>query len=140
MEDLDTEQQAGTIRILLVDAQRAVRRGLRMRLSLEPDLMIVAETGSGSAAMALAQTLEPDVVVLDPEMPGSEPIAMVEDLGRLCPRAAVVMLGLYCDSSTRARAREAGVYAFVEKRDGVDNLMSEIRRAARHPDRNEVTA
>ena len=33
------------IRLLLVDCQRAVRRGLKMRFALEPDLEVVGEAG-----------------------------------------------------------------------------------------------
>ena len=50
------------IRLLLVDDQPAVRRGLRMRFALEPDLEVVGEAGGVAEAISLARALHPDVV------------------------------------------------------------------------------
>ena len=57
------------IRLLLVDDQPAVRRGLRMRFALEPDLEVVGEAGGVAEAISLARALHPDVVLMDVEMP-----------------------------------------------------------------------
>jgi DNA-binding NarL/FixJ family response regulator len=43
------------IRVLLVDDQAIVRRGLRVRFRLEPDLQVVGEANSGTEALTLAQ-------------------------------------------------------------------------------------
>jgi DNA-binding NarL/FixJ family response regulator len=117
------------IKILLVDDQPAVRDGLRMRLELEPDLAIVGEAGDGLEAVALAQALVPDVVVMDVEMPGLDGIGAARQLRAMTPSMAIVMLSIHCDVTTRARAREAGAIAFVEKRAEIDVLLAEIRRA-----------
>jgi DNA-binding NarL/FixJ family response regulator len=118
------------IRILLVDDQPAVRDGLRMRLELEPDLTIVGEARDGLEAVALAQALVPDVVVMDVEMPGLDGIGATKQLREKTPSMAIVMLSIHSDATTRARAREAGALAFVEKRAAIDVLLAEIRRAA----------
>lgn len=118
------------IKILLVDDQPAVRDGLRMRLELEPDLTIVGEACDGPGAVALAQALVPDVVVMDVEMPGLDGIEAAGQLRAGTPSIAIVMLSIHCDMTTRARAREAGAVAFVEKRAAIDVLLAEIRRAA----------
>ena len=47
------------IRLLLVDDQPAVRRGLGMRLHLEPDIQIVGEASTGREALSMAQALSP---------------------------------------------------------------------------------
>jgi DNA-binding NarL/FixJ family response regulator len=118
------------VRILLVDDQAAVRDGLRMRLELEPDLTIVGEARDGIEAVALAQALVPDVVVMDVEMPGGDGIGAARQLQAKSPAMAVVMLTIHGDSTTQARAREAGAVAFVEKRAAIDVLLAEIRGAA----------
>jgi DNA-binding NarL/FixJ family response regulator len=118
------------IKILLVDDQPAVRDGLRMRLELEPDLTIVGEACDGLEAVALAQALAPDVVVMDVEMPRLDGIRAARQLQATAPSMAIVMLSIHSDVTTRARVREAGAIAFVEKRSAIDVLLAEIRRAA----------
>jgi DNA-binding NarL/FixJ family response regulator len=120
------------IRVLLVDDQAIVRRALRVRFHLEPDLQVVGEASSGSEALTLAQTLTPDVVLMDIEMPGMDGIEATAALRRVVPQTAVVILSIYDDAQTRGRVQAAGAVAFVEKRGATDALLSAIRQAAAH--------
>ena len=115
------------IRILLVDDQPAVRQGLRMRLALETDVLIVGEVGDGAAALDMTVALRPDVVVMDAEMPGTGGIAACAALRTLAPASAVVILTLYDDAVTRRRALEAGAIAFVGKSEAAEALTAVIR-------------
>lgn len=55
--------------VLLVDDQPTVRRGLRMRLSHEPNVLVVGEAEDGEAALNQVAALRPQVVLIDVEMP-----------------------------------------------------------------------
>ncbi len=118
------------IRVLLVDDQAVVRRGLRVLFHLEPDLEVVGEASTGSEALALAQTLTPDVVLMDIEMPGMDGIEATAALRRAVSQSVVVILSISDDAQTRARAQAAGAVAFVEKRGATETLLSAIRQAA----------
>jgi DNA-binding NarL/FixJ family response regulator len=118
------------IRVLLVDDQQAVRRGLRFRLHLEPDIQVVGEAGSGQEALLLAQTLSPSVVLMDVEMPGMDGIATTSALRSLSGNSAVVMLSIHDDVVTRAQAQAAGAMAFVAKGGTTDQLIATIRQVA----------
>lgn len=118
------------IRVLVVDDQAAVRRNLRVRLEMEPDLQVVGEAGTGGEALLLAQTLTPDVVLMDIAMPGLDGLAATTALRQMVPRSAVVVLSIHDDPQTRAEAEAAGAVAFVEKRGATDRLLAAIRRAA----------
>ncbi|MBI2323175.1 MAG: response regulator transcription factor, partial [Chloroflexi bacterium] len=84
--------------VLLVDDRAAVRRGLRMRLALEPDLAIVGEACDGAAALALVPMVRPDVVLVDVAMPGMDGIAATAALRARAPRTAVVVLSIHDDA------------------------------------------
>ncbi len=118
------------IRVLLIDDQAVVRRALRGRFHLEPDLQVVGEASTGTEALTLAQTLTPYVVLMDIEMPEMDGIQATAALRRVVPQSAVVILSIYDDAQTRGRAQAAGAVAFVEKRGATDGLLSAIRLAA----------
>jgi DNA-binding NarL/FixJ family response regulator len=120
------------IRLLLVDDQPAVRRGLGLRLVLEPDMLVVGEASTGREALTLAQKLSPDVVLMDVEMPDMDGIETTAALRATAPQSAVVMLSIHADTPTRTRAQAAGAVAFVEKRGITQDLLAAIRQAAGH--------
>lgn len=117
------------IRILLVDDQAVVRRALRARFLLEPDLQVVGEASTGSEALTLAQALLPDVVLMDIEMPGMDGIETTAALQGAVPQSAVVILSIFDDPQTRTQAMKAGAISFVEKRGTAETLLDAIRLA-----------
>lgn len=121
------------INVLLVDDQPSVRRGLRMRLELESDLVIVGEAQDGSEALRLAVELRPDVVLMDIAMPGLSGLGATEALHPLTERSAVVVHSFRDDEATRAQAIAAGAFAFVGKCEPADVLLAAIRQAAWQP-------
>ncbi len=118
------------IKILVVDDQPNVRQGLKMRLALEPDITVVGEAGNGVVALELAEKLQPDVVIMDIEMPGMDGITATQKLRALYPGMVVVILSMYGDCCTSARAKAAGAMALVEKHRGEQELLAAIRQAA----------
>ena len=125
------------IRLLLVDDQRAVRRGLRMRFALEEDLEVVGEAGDTASVIPLARALLPDVILMDVELPGMSGIAAIETLRTATPGSAVVVFTLYDDAATRERARAAGAAAFVAKHQTEEALLAAIRRATVEHEKEE---
>ena len=120
------------IRLLLVDDQPTVRRGLGIRLHLEPDIQIVGEASTGREALSKVQALSPDVVLMDVEMPEMNGIEATAALHAAASSSAVVILSIHDDPQTRGRAQAAGAVAFVEKRGATESLLAAIRQAARH--------
>jgi DNA-binding NarL/FixJ family response regulator len=121
--------EAEMIRLLIVDDQPAVRKGLQMRLAAEPDLSVVGEASDGEAALVLAQALCPDVVLMDVEMPHMDGIAAAHALQEICPDICVIMLSIHDDARTRSCAEKAGAMAFISKSVPADMLLAAIRQA-----------
>jgi DNA-binding NarL/FixJ family response regulator len=126
------------ISVLLVDDIGEVRRGLRMRLAREPDLQVIGEAEDGQQAIELAQALRPDVILLDVALPGPDGVATATQLQALAPRSRIVMLSLFDDAATRARARRAGAAMMVGKHESISTLLDAIR-AGRRPSRTRPT-
>ncbi len=118
------------IRLLIVEDQPGVRRGLKMLFATEPDLSVIGEASCGEAALDLATSLGPDVVLMDVELPCMDGIATTSELHQLQPQAKVIMLSLHDDERTRSRAKKAGAVAFVAKSMSPEMLLATIRQVA----------
>jgi DNA-binding NarL/FixJ family response regulator len=118
------------IRLLLVDDEARVRKGLRMCMAGEPDFDVIGEAEEGGAALSLASELHPDVVVLDLRMRGLDGLAAARELAVNEPSARVVILSLQDDSGTRREAIASGASAFVGKQEGIARLFEVIRFVA----------
>lgn len=117
------------IKILLVDDDPQIRRGVRMHLALEADFSVVGEAGDGWDALRLAREFHPDVVVMDVRLASLDGLSAAERLRRSHPTCAVVILTLYDDSANRARAEQIGVAAFISKQEADVQLVTAIRNA-----------
>src|SRR5688572_23164219 len=118
------------IRLLVVDDETQVRRGLAMRLEHEPDLEIVGEAADGSAALKLARELQPDIIVIDLLMPGMGGIQATRMLRATVPAISILAFSIRDDITTRREATSAGATAFVAKQEGPEQLLAAIRRIA----------
>ncbi len=119
--------EAETIRLLIVEDQPAVRKGLHMRLAAEADLTVVGEAADCESALDLAASLRPDIVLVDVEMPHADGIATARALRAVFPQVSVIILSFQDDAQTRALAVEAGAVAFVAKSLPADTLLAAIR-------------
>jgi len=101
-----------------------------MRLTLEPDVIVVGEAGNGATALELAMTLRPDVVVMDVEMPDMDGMVAAAQLRTIAPQSAVVIVSMHDDAATRRRALDAGAASVIGKYEAAEILPDAIRRAA----------
>ena len=123
-------RKAPKLRVLIVDDDARVRRGLRSLIDCAPDLTVVGEAGSTRSAKRLDLELRPDVVVLDLLLPQApDGMQVLRELRRRDrPVVAISRMG-----ELGREAMVAGAHAFLEKhgRD-VDDLLDMIRAAHRH--------
>lgn len=126
------DEEAGRkVRVLVVDDQPMVRRGLSMRLEIEPDIEVVGEAEDGTGVLDGVAACAPGVVLMDVRMPGADGIEVAAALRLAYPEVAVVVLTLQDDAETRGRAEAAGASGFVGKHEPEGLLVEEIRQVAR---------
>lgn len=77
-------------RVLIADHNPAGRLGIRLALE-RARFLVVADTGTGEEAAALAVAYRPDVCLVDVHIPGGG-IALVREIRAHAPGTAVVML------------------------------------------------
>ncbi|MCS7062197.1 MAG: response regulator transcription factor [Anaerolineae bacterium] len=119
-----------SIRILIADDHAVVRQGLRMFLSLDPDLEIVGEAADGAEAVQKARELKPDVVVMDLLMPVMDGIAATAIIRRELPETEVLALTSVLEDASVIGAVKAGAIGYMLKDTQADELCRAIKAAA----------
>ncbi|MEV0187561.1 response regulator transcription factor [Kitasatospora purpeofusca] len=115
------------IRVLLVDDQPLVRRGLSLILSPDPTVEVVGEAEDGEQAVALARQLRPDVVVMDIRMPVLDGVGATEELSRTLPDCKVLALSTFDMDEYVVAALRAGAHGFLPKDVSPEDLGAAIR-------------
>ena len=112
---MDTPPPAAAIRLLIVDDQPLIRRGLAMILAAEKDLQIVGQAGDGDQAIALALAERPDVVIMDLQMPLTSGVVATREITRRLPDTRVVVLTTFDEDELVFDAIRAGAHAYLLK-------------------------
>ena len=119
-----------TIRVLVVDDQSMVRAGLRMLLSDQPDIEVVAEAGDGLDAVAQAQRFQPDVVLMDIRMPRLDGLEATRRILGADPSVRVLILTTFNLDDYVYEALRAGASGFVLKDDPPEQLIAAVHTVA----------
>jgi DNA-binding NarL/FixJ family response regulator len=118
------------IRVVLIDDQTLVRRGIRALLELAGDVTIVAEASDGEEGAAVIRRERPDVVLLDVRMPkvsGLELLKQLRDSGELPP---TILLTTFDDDDVLLAGVKAGARGYLLKDVSLEQLTGAIRAVA----------
>ena len=119
-----------TIRTLVVDDQSMVRAGLRMLLTVETDIDVVAEAGDGLEAVAQAARHHPDVILMDIRMPVLDGLEATRRILAADDSAKVLILTTFDLDEYVYEALHAGASGFVLKDDPPEQLIAAVRTVA----------
>ncbi len=118
------------IRILIAEDQAMIRGALIALLSTETDLEVVAEAGTGEAAVTEALRTRPNIALLDLEMPGRDGFWAAGELREKLPSCRVVILTVFGRPGYLRRAVDLGAAGFLLKDAPPGDLTRAMRRVA----------
>lgn len=104
-----------TIRLMIVDDQPLIRRGLAMMLDAESDIEIVATAADGQQAIEMALEAKPDVIVMDLQMPGTNGVDATREITSQKPDIRIVVLTTFDHDGLVFDAIRAGAQAYLLK-------------------------
>jgi len=110
-------------RVLIVDDQALVRRGLAKLLEIE-------DAADGVEALLLVPSARPDVALVDARMPRMDGIELVRRLAEEHPRVAAIILTTFDDEYVFGGLR-AGARGYLLKDTSPDELVAAIEKAHR---------
>ncbi len=100
---------------LLVDDHPLFRDGFMAAVSKKLPHIRFVVAGTAQQARALAPTVDPDLILADWRLPDGDGLALLADLGSLCPASARVLLSGADDARLPERARLAGLMGYIPK-------------------------
>jgi DNA-binding NarL/FixJ family response regulator len=115
------------IRLLLVDDQNIVRKGLKVLLEAQAGFQVVGEAGNGREAIAQVESLQPDVVLMDVRMPEMDGVAATQIISKQFPKTRVLVLSTFDDDDYVVRAMQGGAKGYLLKDSQVEELAQAIR-------------
>ena len=118
------------IRVVLVDDQTLVRRGVRALLELAGDIAIVGEAEDGVAGAALIRRERPDVVLLDVRMPKAGGLDLLRELRGSDELPPTILLTTFDDDEALLEGVKAGARGYLLKDVSLEQLTGAIRALA----------
>lgn len=118
------------IRVVIVEDQTIVRRGIISLLDLTPDIRVCGEAVNAEEAILEIRLKQPDAVIMDIRLPGRSGIEVLEELQLDGDAPPVILLTTFDDDMLFLRGIRAGAKGFLLKDVSEDRLAETIRTVA----------
>ena len=118
------------IGVFVLEDQEIVRRGVRVLLEAEPDIQVIGEASTASAALAKIPALRPTVAVLDVRLPDGDGVSVCREIRSRVPEVACLMLTAFSDDEALLASIMAGAVGYVLKQIRGCDLVGAVRMVA----------
>jgi DNA-binding NarL/FixJ family response regulator len=139
MTEAATEAHDPALRLLIVDDQPLIRRGLAAMLAAEPGIDVVGQAADGLDAIEQALAKSPDVVIMDLQMPRASGVVATREITAQRPAIRVVVLTTYDDDELVFEAIRAGAHAYLLKDAPEAEVLETVRAVHRGESRLSPT-
>ena len=119
------------IRVLIVDDQPIVRKGVCALLAEIESIEVVGEGSDGREAVAQAEALSPDVILMDLVMPVMDGIEAIRQITALQPAMRVLVLTSFAADDKVFPAIKAGALGYLLKESEPADLVQAIKQVHR---------
>jgi len=119
------------IKVMVVDDHPLMRIGVASIVNARPDMVVVAQTGTGEESVTLFQKHRPDITLMDLRLPGISGVDAIRAIRKLHPQAHFVVLTTYEGDADIHQALEAGAQGYVIKGMPYQTLVDALHRVHR---------
>jgi two-component system NarL family response regulator len=120
-----------SVRVLVVEDNAFVRRGICSLLAGDSALDVVCETADGHEAIAKAEELLPDVVLLDIRLHGISGIEAARQIRLVAPESRIIFLSQFDSIQIAREAMQTGAHGYIVKSDAGQDLLRGIQAVRR---------
>lgn len=118
------------IKVMLVDDQNLVRKGVRSLLELSEEIEVIAEAADGAEASRTIPENQPDVVLLDMRMPGLSGLDVLKELSRADKLPPTIILTTFDDHELVLAGIKAGARGYLLKDVSLAELVNAVKTVA----------
>jgi DNA-binding NarL/FixJ family response regulator len=118
------------IKVMLVDDQNLVRKGVRSLLELSEEIEVIAEAPDGNEAIRMIPEIGPDVVLLDMRMPGKNGIDVLQQLSADGTLPPTIILTTFDDDEMVLAGIKAGAKGYLLKDVSLEELVGAVKTVA----------
>jgi DNA-binding NarL/FixJ family response regulator len=119
------------VRVVVVEDQLLVRRGIVELLEPEEEVEVVGEAADGVEALRQIPRLRPDVALVDARMPRMDGVELIRRLSEEHPRIAAIVLTTFDDDEYVFGGLKAGAKGYLLKDTSPADLVSAIKKASK---------
>ncbi|MDX9850689.1 MAG: response regulator transcription factor [Anaerolineaceae bacterium] len=116
-----------SIKLLVVDDQSIVRKGICALLEQVDDIDVIGEASDGEEAVAQAKLLRPDVILMDLVMPKMDGITAIKNIMAAQPGMRIMALTSFVAEDKVFPAIKAGAMGYLLKDSEPEALIVAIR-------------
>jgi DNA-binding response OmpR family regulator len=125
------------MRVLVIEDEPRILEFLREALLAAG--VAVDGVATGEEGLQAAAARRYDLVVLDLMLPGAKGLRVLQELKRLAPDLAVLILSARSELPTKLRGFELGASDYLTKPFSLDEFVARVRVQLRHADQRRVT-
>jgi len=117
------------INIILVDDQEIVREGIKMILSLDEEIVILAEAANGKELLEILHEVHPDVILMDVRMPIMDGVEATKIVKEKYKNIKVIILTTFNEDEYIFEGIKNGADGYILKDAGSDYIIKAIKTA-----------
>ena len=114
------------VKVILVDDHNLFRNGLKLLLSGNDNIKVVAEASDGSELLSQLENIQADVILIDIEMPVMNGIEASRIALEKYPDLKIISLSMYGEEEYYYRMIDAGVKGFILKNSDITEVIKAI--------------
>ena len=117
-----------SVRVLIVDDEKAIRKTLRVALISRG--YAVLEAATGAEALERSVSSHPDIIILDLGLPDLDGIVVIKEI-RKRAKTPVIILSVRDDTTDKVEALDAGADDYLTKPFSISELLARLKAVMR---------
>lgn len=116
------------LRVLIADDVQETRRSVRLMLSMNPNVTVIATAVNGQQAVELSKEHHPDIILMDVNMPVIDGLAAFKEISQIYPDTGCIIISAQKELTTLSTAMSLGAQEYLVKPFTTEELNEAVNR------------